>query len=418
MHTDSLYASTRRYAPQASQLHTRVQCDVTIIGSGMTGISAALELVERGYRVVVLEAQDLAWGASGRSGGQIIAGAGEDGASMLKLLGKEDARKAFDISLEAIELIRHRVSQYNIDCDLKSGQMEVAARPKHMAHLRQAAELMQNTFGYPVDVIDAQQTAEKTGSQAYYGAIFDPNGGHLHPMNYTLGMAQAAQRQGAQLFHHSPATDIHYGQKVLVKTPQGEVESDFLVLAANAYLNRLEPAISRYMMPVGSYICATPPLPGDILPADCAVFDSRHLFSYFRRDGEGRLLWGGRTGLTDQYPDNLEAIMRKRIAKVYPQLADVPFEKSWGGNVSTTLHRLPHFGRLRSNVYFAQGYSGHGVAMSGIGGATIARAIAGQAEQFDLLSRFPVKALPDNRLAHSAGLAAALIYFRIRDALG
>jgi len=418
MHTDSLYAATRRYHPSAGTLQQHIQADVTVIGSGMTGISAALELAEKGYKVVVLEAEDLSWGASGRSGGQIIAGAGEDGASMLKLLGKEDARKAFDISLEAIDLIRDRVSKYNIDCDLKSGQMEVAARPKHMPHLRHAAELMQNEFSYPIEVIDAERTAEKTGSEAYHGAIFDPNGGHLHPMNYTLGMALAAQNQGAQLFQHSPATELQYGQKVLVKTPQGSVQSDFLVIAANAYLNKLEPKISRYMMPVGSYICATSPLDKSILPADCAVFDSRNLFSYFRKDGEGRLLWGGRTGLTDKYPQNLEAIMRERIAAVYPQLNDVKFEKSWGGNVSTTVHRMPHFGRLQPNVYFAQGYSGHGVAMSGIGGATIARAIMGQAEQFDVLSRFPVKALPDNKLAHSIGLAAALIYFRIRDALG
>ncbi|MAS25328.1 MAG: FAD-dependent oxidoreductase [Oceanospirillaceae bacterium] len=325
MHTDSLYASTRRYQLSAPQLQQDIHCDVAIIGSGMTGISAALELAECGYNVAVLEAEELAWGASGRSGGQIIAGAGEDGASMLRLLGKDDARAAFQLSLEAIELIRERVKKYSIDCDLKSGQMEVAARPKHMPHLRDAAELMQNEFGYDIQILNAEQSAEKTGSDQYHGAVFDANGGHLHPMNYTLGLAKAAQSHGAQLFEHSAVTHIEYGNKVKLSTAKGSVTSDFLVIAANAYLGKLVPAISRYMMPVGSYICATQPLDESILPADCAVFDSRNLFSYFRKDGEGRLLWGGRTGLTDAYPKNLEAVMHKRMTAIYPQLAGVKF---------------------------------------------------------------------------------------------
>lgn len=417
MHADSIYAATKKYDLQCQRLQGDHQTDVVIVGSGITGVSAALELAEKGYRVTVLEAQDLSWGASGRSGGQIIAGAGDHADTMIDLLGLDDAKKAFAISLEAMDLIKQRVAKYQIECDLTLGQIEVASKASHVADLEAMVELYDQTFDYSVEMMSQSRVEQLTGSSAYFAGCYDALGGHLHPMNYTLGMAQAAQQAGVQFYEHSPVIDIKQGKKVKVSTETGSVTADFLVVAANAYLDKLVPQLARYILPVGSYICATEPVPETVLPDNPAVVDSKYLLSYFRKDAQGRLLWGGRTGLTRDEPSNLREVMMGRILHAFPQLKGIRIEKSWGGNIAVTMNRMPQFGKLADNAFYIHGYSGHGVAMAGIGGKTIAEAISGQAERFDLFARVPHKAYPGGTLLRAPGLAAAMIYFRIKDLL-
>lgn len=417
MHTDSIYAATRNYSMTFPQLQGVHQADVTVIGSGITGVSAALELAEKGYRVVVVEAQVLSWGASGRSGGQIIAGAGDHADTMIDLLGLEDARKAFDVSLEAMELIKQRVKKYQIECDLTLGQAEVASKASHVKGLEEMTALYDQTFRYPVQMISADEVAKLTGSEAYFGGCYDPRGGHIHPMNYTLGLIKAAAAAGVKFFEHSPVTDIQHGKKSTVFTEQGSVVSDYLVVATNAYLDKLIPDLARYILPVGSYICATEPVPDSILPDNPAIVDSKYLLSYFRKDADGRLLWGGRTGLTRHEPTNLREVIKGRILHAYPQLQDTRIEKSWGGNIAVTMNRMPQFGKLAANAWYIHGYSGHGIAMAGIGGKMIAEAVSGQTERFDLFACVPHKAYPGGTWLRAPGLAAAMVYFQVRDML-
>ena len=419
----SLYQATAIYQPDFPSLQSSLDADVTIIGGGLTGVSAALELAEQGYSVVVLEAEQPGWGASGRSGGQIIAGAGENGAALQQQLGPELAKQVFDTSVEGMRWMRQRILKHQIQCDFQTGQMEAAIRPSHMAHLQHSAEQL-DRFGYPVQLLDADATASKTGSTAFAGSLFDPNGGHLHPLNYTLGLTRAAQQAGAQIFGHSRVTAIQYGSTVKVTTAAGEVRSRWLVIAANAYLDKLVPELCKQAMPVGSYICSTEPVPDSVLPANCAVFDTRNLFNYFRKDSDGRLVWGGRVGLTNKPPVNLKEKLHRRMAAVYPQLKEAPFTREWGGFVSVTRHRTPSIGRLtvngklQGNVLYAHGYSGHGMVMAAVGGVSMATAIRGQAERLDVLAKIPCAPLPNNGVLHNVGLAAAMVYFSVRDALG
>ncbi|WP_051219654.1 NAD(P)/FAD-dependent oxidoreductase [Oceanobacter kriegii] len=419
----SLYRATANELPDFPELNDSLDVDVTIIGGGLTGISAALELAEQGYSVVLLEAEQPGWGASGRSGGQIIVGAGENGAALQRQLGPQLAKQVFDTSVVGIQWMRQRIQQHQIQCDFQAGQMEAAIRPSHMAHLQHSAEQL-DRFGYPVQLLDAADTASKTGSTAFAGSLFDPNGGHLHPLNYTLGLTQAAQHAGAQIFGHSRVTAIQYGSRVVVKTATAEVRSRWLVIAANAYLDQLVPELGKQAIPVGSYICSTEPVPESVLPANCAVFDTRNLFNYFRKDAAGRMIWGGRVGLTNKPPVNLKTKLHRRMAAVYPQLKETPFTREWGGFVSVTRHRTPSIGKLtvngkpQGNVLYAHGYSGHGMVMAAVGGVTLAQAIRGQAEQLDVLSKIPCAPLPNNGVLHNVGLAAAMLYFSVRDALG
>lgn len=417
MHVDSQYAATKNQTLDHPVLQGSHDADVGIIGAGITGISAALELAKKGYRVIVLDAQEIAWGASGRSGGQLIVGAGDSPERVVKQLGESGAKAVFDLSVEALELVKSRIREYNIDCDLTLGQIEVASKASHVEDLEALTHLYNTAFNYPVSFKSAQEVEALTGSRAYYGGCYDALGGHIHPLNYTLGLARAAEQAGVEFFTRSPATKIQPGDKQTIHTAKGSVQCEYVVVAANAYLDRLVPALSKYILPVGSYICATEPVPAHILPENPAVVDSKYLLSYFRKDTSGRLLWGGRTGLTKREPSNLRSVMQHRIQHAFPSLEGVKIEKSWGGNIAITMNRMPQFGRLARNQFFIHGYSGHGMALANIGGKTLAEAIGGHAERFDLFANIPHQPFFGGTLLRAPALAAAMVYFKVRDLL-
>ena len=422
-HADSYYAASASAAPERPALAGAASADVCVVGGGFTGVSVALELAERGYDVVLLEAQRIGWGASGRNGGQICTGFSPDQDRIAGWVGAEDARRLFALAEEAKAIIHERVARHAIDCDLKSGYLHAALKPRHLAGMAESAERLSRDCGYDRLILleSAAALEPYIASGAYIGGLYDAGGGHLHPLNYCLGLARAAQLAGVRLHEGSPVVAIEPGAKPLARTPEGEVRAGVLVLCGNAYLGDLLPAIAGKIMPMGNYIGATEPLGAEraarLIPSDAAVCDWKFILNYYRLSADRRLLWGGLASYSTLPPPNLEGGLRREMAKVFPELADVRFDHLWGGLVGITMERTPQFGRIGGTLYFAQGYSGNGVALSGLAGRIIAEAIAGSAERLDLFARLPHTTFPGGRLLRMPTLVLAMAWYRLLDLL-
>ena len=420
-HIDSWYARSAVPAPERPRLQGRVTADVAILGGGLTGLSAALELAEAGLQVVLLEARRVGWGASGRNGGQVIFGYSCDQVKIEALAGREMARRMFDWSIEAVDLVRQRIARYGIAADWRDGHAHVAIKPRHVAELKAWQHDLEQNYGYPLQWWEREQLREVLDSPRYLGGLYDPRSGHLHPLNYTLGIAVAAEAAGAKLFEQTEVTRLERGEKPLLRTAQGEVQADFVVLAGNAIVHGIAPELDDKIMPVGTYVGATPPL-GEALARrlirnDMAVADINWALDYFRLSADHRLLFGGRASYSTLPPPDLPGVMARRMARVFPQLKGVRFEQVWGGLIDISRNRAPHWGRLGGNVYFAQGFSGHGVATSGLAGRVIAEAIRGQAGRLDAFARIRHHDFPGGRTFRTPLLVAAMAWYKLRDAL-
>lgn len=421
-HVPSYYAATAHAAPDHPELEGEVRADVVIVGAGYTGLSAALELARRGYDVVVLEAHRVGWGASGRNGGQICTGFSAGLSKVEKWVGLDDARKLFAVAEEGKALIRERVQRHGIDCDLQWGYLHAAPKARHVEELKRELEVAQSRFGYDrLRLVDREEVRRMIASPVYVGGLYDAGAGHLHPLNYCLGLAKAARQAGARIFENSKVARLEIGRPAVAATERGRVTADFVVLAGNAYLGDLVPEIRSHVMPVGTYIAATTPLGENraksLIPDDLAVSDTNFVLNYYRRSADHRMLFGGRVSYSTIMPPYLPRAMRHKMLEVFPQLADVSFEFTWGGLVAITVERTPDLGRLAPNVYYAQGYSGTGVALSGVVGKIIAEAIGGQAERVDLFAKLPHTSFPGGQALRTPLLAAAMLWYRLRDLL-
>lgn len=421
-HVASYYAASANPAPLRGPLRGDTNADVCVVGGGIAGCSTALHLAERGYRVVLLEGRRIAWGASGRSGGQAIFGfaAGQD--KLAAQVGKETARRMFDVSVEAVELLKERVRRHGIDCDLNWGQMHVAIKPRHETELEAWREALAADYGYTsLRWLDRDALRQILATERYRGGLYDTRSGHLHPLNYTLGLAAAAEDAGAAIFEGSQVTRLDHGDTVVVHTAGGRVRARHVALCCNAYIDDLAPRLRARIMPVGTYIVATRPLGRarieDLMRENVAVTDVNWVLDYFRRSFDHRLLFGGRVSYSGLDPSNTARATRARMLKVFPQLADVEIEYSWGGYVDITMSRAPDFGRLAPNVYYLQGFSGHGIALTGMAGKLVAEAIAGQAERFDLFGKLEHRDFPGGRAFRTPALVLAMLWFRLRDLL-
>jgi gamma-glutamylputrescine oxidase len=421
-HVDSYYAASANFSPPRQSLQGELTADVCVIGAGITGCSTALHLAERGYRVVLLEGRQVGWGASGRSGGQALPGFGTSMSTIVGQVGHDDARRMWDISVAGVELLRQRVAKHAIDCDLQWGQMHVGVRPRHPGELRSWQQELEQEYGYQgLRYLDAAGVQEWLATERYNSGLYDPHSGHLHPLNYTLGLAAAAERAGATLLENSLVTRLVHGDTATVETAGGRVRAKFVVLCCNAYIEELVPSIRSRMMPVGTYIVATEPL-GEarlrgLIRDNIAVTDINWVLDYFRCSSDHRLLFGGRVSYSGLDPLNTRSVTRARMVKVFPQLEDVGIEYAWGGWLDVTMNRAPDFNRIAPNVYYLQGFSGHGIALTGMAGVLAAEAIAGQAERFDLFTRISHRDFPGGRLLRTPLLVLAMLWYRLRDLL-
>ncbi|MEK2606479.1 FAD-binding oxidoreductase [Burkholderia arboris] len=422
-HVQSYYAATANNRIRHPSLDGAATADVCVIGGGLTGLSTALDLAERGHSVVVVEASRIGWGASGRNGGQLIAGYSCDIDTFSAFLPEDDVRRVWAMGLESVDIVRQRVERLGIDCDLSGGYLTAANKPRHLDALRRWRDAAAARFGYRgYDIVERADMPRFVASGRYVGGLRDEGSGHLHPLNYTLGLARAARAAGVTIHEDSPALALDRAAPYhRVRCARGHVDARYVVLACNAYLGQLAPSLARKIIPVATYLIATEPL-GDsraaqTLPANAAISDCNAALDYFRLTRDGRLLWGGKASSSTKAPRDLAAAMRRDMLKTFPQLADVRIDYAWGGLIDATMNRAPHFGRLEPTVYFAQGFSGHGVNVTGLAGRLIAEAIDAQAARFDLFGRIRHRDFPGGRLLRTPMLALAMAWHRTMDLL-
>jgi gamma-glutamylputrescine oxidase len=408
--------------PAQPRLEGAIRADVAIVGGGYTGLSALLHLAERGYDAVLLEAAQVGAGASGRNGGQLSSGQRLDQPSLERLLGEQRARLLWQLAEDAKALVKERIARHAIACDLKPGILDAAHKPAHAAELEREAEHLATRYGYPhARYVPRAEMAEMVGSARYFGGLLDRDGGHLHPLNYALGLARAALAAGGRIFEQSRVVPIEEQPTPLVATGQGEVRARHLVLAMNGYLERLVPRLAGRIMPLNNFMLATTPL-GEagaraLIRDNVAVADTKHVVDYFRLAADHRLLFGGGETYTRRFPADLKSFVRRHMLEVFPQLADVPIDYAWGGTLAITRMRLPHFARLAPDVYVAHGYSGQGLALATLAGQLIAEAIAGTAERFDVMASLPAPRFPGGTLLRFPTLVLGMLYYSLRDRL-
>jgi len=422
-HTESYYAATINDTTRHPPLEETIAVDVCVIGAGLTGISTALNLAEQGHSVAVLEASKVGWAASGRNGGQLIGGFACDIDTFANYMSADDVKRVWAMGLETLDIVKERVAKHQIDCALTPGYLTAANKPRDIDSLRRWRDEAARRFGYDrFQYVDARGMSDYVQSSRYLGGLFDPDSGHLHPLNYTLGLARAARAAGARIFEDSCVTALRTdGGQHVVETARGKVRAKFVVLACNTYLGKLAPNVARKIMPVGTYVVATEPLDEArakaLMPAQAAVCDSRFVLDYFRPSHDRRLVWGGKVSYSKFAPRNLAQAMRSDMLKTFPQLADLKIDYAWGGFVDITMNRAPHFGRLSPTLYFAQGFSGHGVNTTGLAGKLIAEAINGQATRFDLFGKIRHRDFPGGDTLRTPALVLAMAWYRMKDLL-
>jgi gamma-glutamylputrescine oxidase len=419
----SYYEASAQRTAQYPSLQTDIACDVCVVGGGLAGLSAAIDLADAGFTVAVLEAGRVGWGASGRNGGQALVGLACDMQVVERQLGHERARQVWDATVEAIELIRARCRRFEIDCEWRDGCMAAAVTERRAAELAPWIEALARDYGYErMRVIDRAELPQWIASSRYQGAVFDAGSGHLHPLKYTLGLARAACGLGVKIFEGTRAIAVRPGRLTEVQTSQGRVHCSQVLLAGNVYLDHLMPQLASRIMPVGTFIAASVPLgterAAQLLPHGTAVSDTQWVLDYFRLSRDERMIFGGRVSYSTIAPLRLPEAMRRRMVGVFPQLADVPIEFAWGGYVDITMNRAPDFGRVADNVYYLQGFSGHGLALTGLAGRLVAEAIRGSASRFDLFAAIKHRDFPGGRWLRTPLLVLAMAWYRMRDVIG
>jgi gamma-glutamylputrescine oxidase len=420
-HTASYYAATQNLAGHYPKLQSEHHCDVAIVGGGFTGVSAMLHLAERGYDVTLVEAHRIGWGASGRNGGQLIDGF-VDSDRITKRFGADAAKVTDQMGVDGRNIVLQRIEKYAIDCDLKFGYIELALSDGHVEELKSwLAGKEQAGYPHAMKFLGGDELQAAVGSKVYRAGLVNMGNGHLHPLKLCLGEAAAAVALGATVFEQSPVMKIHHGAKPAVVTASGMIKAKKVLLAGNAYLGATEPKLNGKVIPAGSYMMATEPLSpelcNELLPMDMACVDIRSALDYFRLSADGRMLWGGMCNYSGRVPRSIRASLRPSMLKVFPQLESARIDYEWGGNIAISLNRVPQFGRIEANTYYVQGYSGHGVAPTHIAGKVLADIVAGESEQFELLSRVHHWRLPGGKWFANPALAAGMLYYRLKELL-
>ena len=421
-HINSWYAASANPIEEFPRLEGEIDVDVCIVGGGYTGLSSAIHLRDKGYSVALLEAERVGWGASGRNGGHASPGQRADQEELEKLVGMEQAQRLWQLGQEAIGTVCGLVDRFDISCELKSGDLHAAVKPKHAVEMKAYVDKLQKDYQHDqVRFVERDELEEMTSSRRYCAATLDSSGRHLHPLKYALGLAQAAADTGARIFEHTRALEYSEGDTVLVKTGSGKVRAKFVILACNGYLERLAPKPARKIMPINNYVLATEPLSESVARSlirdDVAMSDSLFVINYWKLSADNRLLFGGGESYTRRFPADIGSFVRKYMLRTYPELADTPIEYGWGGTLAITMNRMPSFGRLRTNILYAQGYSGHGLTIATLAGKLMAETISGTAERFDIMASVPTPSFPGGTLLRWPGLVAGMLWYALPDKL-
>ena len=420
----SYYAATAPRAAGFPAMEGSTDADVAVVGGGLAGLSAAIELADRGFSVVLLEARQVGWGASGRNGGQAIHGLACDTGVIESQLGMDDARRVWSMTIEALDLIRERCRRFDIDAEWRDGYLGLAVNARKGRELQEWADHIEKVYGYGLARIAPQDLPQWIASPRYHSGVHDARSGHLHPLKYSLGLADAAASLGVRIHEHSAVTAMEHGPSMVqLRTARGSVRARHVLLAGNVYLDGLAPQLSPRIMPVGTYIVCSErldeSLARSLVPSQSAVCDTNFVLDYFRPTADHRMLFGGRVSYSTVTPSDLAGSMRQRMARAFPQLREAKIDYAWGGFVDITMNRAPDFGRLadRPNVYYLQGFSGHGLALTGLAGKLVAEAMAGDAGRFDTFARLKHRRFPGGRWLRTPALVLGMSYYRLRDML-
>ncbi|GGC45221.1 NAD(P)/FAD-dependent oxidoreductase [Chelatococcus reniformis] len=421
-HAPSYYAATANDTAVRPALDGNIRADVCVIGAGFTGISAALSLAERGYSVVVLEAERIGFGASGRNGGQIVNGYSRSLEVIGTRYGEPAARALGAMALEGGRIIRERIRTYAIDCDLVDGGFFAAFTDKQMNELEHEQAIWRAHGHERLRMVSRADLPAIVRSDLYVGGMIDEAGGHIHPLNLVLGEATAFEGHSGRIFEQSRVVSVDTGTTPVARTDKGSVTCSFLLVCGNAYLGTLLPQISANMMPVSSQVMATEPLDADLaaelLPANACVEDMNYILDYYRRTADNRILFGGGVVYGGADPASVEGKLRPHLARTFPGLAGARIDYAWSGSFALTLTRIPHVGRLTPTVYFSHGDSGHGVTTTHLLGRILAEAVAGQAERFDVWSRLPCYPFPGGRRLRVPLTMLGAWWYSLRDRFG
>lgn len=420
----SYYAATANASEPFARLKGAQSCDVVVIGGGFTGLSSALHLAERGFDVILLEAHRVGWGASGRNGGQVGSGQRREQDDLEKMVGRDDARKLWDIAEQSKEIVKSLIARHDIACDWKPGILHADHRARFVPDTHAYTDKLRTEYGYDqIRNVDRDEMRAMLGTEFYHGGALDMGAGHLHPLNFALGLADAARAAGARIFEGAVVTSYeNQAGKVTVKTADGAiVRANKLILGCNGYLDGLEDRIAKRVMPINNFIVATEPLGDDLarelIRDDVAVADSKFVINYYRLSADKRLLFGGGENYGYHFPKDIKSFVSPHMLEVYPQLRDVRIDYGWGGTLAITMNRMPLFDRIGDNVFTATGYSGHGVAMATLAGQIMAEAVAGTMERFDVMAKVRIPVFPGGKILRYPLLVAAMLWYSLRDKL-
>lgn len=418
----SFYAHAATPLPRFPAPQGAITCDVAVVGGGFTGLSTAWHLAERGYDVVLLEAQRVGFGASGRNGGQVGQGQRLEQDELESMVGAERARALWTIANQSVDLVRQVAARDEVHAQFHPGVIHAAHRARYVPDYAAYAEKLQTEYGYDrIRALDREALQDLVASPAYHGGTIDMGAGHIDPLELALGLARLATGAGARIFENAKVTALTQGDPAKLTTGAAEITARHVVLACNGYLGGLEPRVAARVMPINNYVVATEPLGPErqeqIIRGNHAVADSKFVVNYFRFSDDHRLLFGGTESYGYRFPKDIRAKVRKPLAEIFPQLADVTLTHGWGGTLGITMNRMPHFERLAGNMLSLSGYSGHGVAMATLAGQIAAETIAGQAERFDVMASVPTPRFPGGVAMRWPLLVLAMVWFSLRDKL-
>lgn len=419
----SYYAASRNIVRQPQVLEGAVEADICVVGAGYSGLSAAISLAEQGFKVVMVEAAEVGWGASGRNGGQVVNGLNASLDTIQRRYGQQTANFVGGLLQEGAGIIYDRVERYGINCDLKRGNIYAAYTPKHMEELKAKQALWRSHGMDDHELLDKSQIRQHIGSDVYEGGMIDHSGAHMHPLNLALGEAAAFEGLGGKIFERSPVTKVDQDASgATVSTEKGQVRAKTALICGNAYLGNVVPELTARVMPVSTQMMATEPLGEDranaLLPTGMCVEDVRYILDYFRLSADHRLIFGGGVVYGGTDPADVEAKLRPNMDKVFPQLKQVKVDYAWSGNFALSFSRVPQLGRLGKNIYFAHGYSGHGVTGSHLFGRILSEAVRGDMTRFDTFASLPWIPFPGGRMFRAQYSTLGSWWYALKDRLG